>query len=290
MRILFESISVGVAVALIAMLVLVPPSWPVAVLAIWLAVSLFVGAGWSIIRARRKAQAVLDRAREEALAFHRTGRAAKTRPPVKLTGQALTRLNIQRRATGRPPLSPAGYHRAIEKAPAETLRSQNDWLLYFLLWSSTDETPGYPSGYAQSHVTIPHSLEIQPGGGQFGGGGASGMWTADPVIDDGMSKPIATGAAADMAQANYDAVRQTFEVPEGYQAVRDNKDRATGEVVPDPFPVNPTPSEDSAPASTHDDADAADTSSSSSDNSSSSSDSGGGGGGDGGGGGGGGGD
>jgi hypothetical protein len=140
--------------------------WQTKLFLIFAALVLIILAGRSILRGRKAKQ---ERG-AVAKTFHKAASRPRLRPPVKLTSHALTRLNVQRRASGRPPLSLAGYSRATETAPND-LRSQNDWLLYYLLWnSSLNSQPGYPSGYTQPHCEIPHSLEIVPGGGEFGGG------------------------------------------------------------------------------------------------------------------------
>jgi uncharacterized membrane protein YgcG len=180
MRILFETVCVAIAAGLLALLVISPPSWPVALVAAWAVLCLLFAAGWSLLRHRTntaRAKAEYDMASRELHRRASRDRMAKTRPPVKLTSHALTRLNVQRRATGRPPLSPAGYYRALQTAP-DTTRSQNDWLLWFLLWDANSHSNAHQ--YCQRNDNISNSLEIQPGGGQFGGAGASGMWTEEP--------------------------------------------------------------------------------------------------------------
>jgi hypothetical protein len=152
-----------------------------------LCVAFVAWAFWRKRKLRQQEQAFREAdAREEQEDAARTiGKSPHLAAPygkrqrVRLTPQALTAVNRQRRITGRPCLSPAGFYRATVTAPADRrLESQNDWLLYYLLWNVHGHSNPY--AYCQTNERIPNTLEIQPGGGEYGGGGASGMWTEDP--------------------------------------------------------------------------------------------------------------
>lgn len=133
-------------------------------------------------RGERSLQAALDAHIDER---SNAGRKLRDRPAraIRLSAHALTRVNVQRRITGRPALSPAGIHRAaVHHTDSTSLQSQNDWLLYFLMLDHTSgSTNGQP--WTQSHDKIGEALEVIPGGGAFGGAGASAAWFADPHAD-----------------------------------------------------------------------------------------------------------
>jgi hypothetical protein len=240
-RKIVETGLVAVGIALLAAVVMRQPPmdvpWAGAVAA-WFGLSFLAGAGWSMIRGR---QAELE---EEALRlYERTARATTGRPrdfakvlkppKVTLTAHQLTRLNTHRRLSGRPQLSPHGFSRAIEKAPKPTNDGNaNHWLFYLLMYDASN----HPL-QCQTRDDIEKGLTIYnaPSEGHFGGAGASGSWSHD---EGGATFAVATtlAVAANEVQraVDYpgDSHRQTFEVPQGYYAVRDAEGRATGAIAP----------------------------------------------------------
>jgi len=211
------------------------------------ALALFLAVAWTRLRKR-------PRPVSKSPAFAEPYVKPRT---VRLTPQALTALNRQRHITGRPALSPAGFYRAIQAAPADRrLESQNDWLLYFLLFDVHSQ-PGHPSQYCQTQRPIQNALEILPGGGEFGGAGASGAWSQERLTDilepHSRSGAVVTAgafvgaglAAAELAEAKAeerDVVRTDPVFRDSYSPV------PPAPFVPTSEPT-PTRSEDSPPAS-----------------------------------------
>jgi hypothetical protein len=68
-------------------------------------------------------------------------------------------------------------------------------------------------------------------------------WQIEALVDDApvaaeevdLSDPVGEALQGDLLD------RQTFDIPDGYEAVRDAKGRATGEVRPIPAPASPKP-------------------------------------------------
>lgn len=121
--------------------------------------------------------------------------------PVRLTRHQLMRLNIQRRNAGRLMLSARGIETAIRAAPDRVApsSSSNDWLLYLMLYEAMN------SDHTTRYDDIGTGVEITPGGGTFGGAGASGAWTdtSSPVHDDpGAGGPSWTDSHPDTLSAD----------------------------------------------------------------------------------------
>lgn len=95
--------------------------------------------------------------------------------PVHLTARELERANIRRRLAERKPLSRAGFQAAIASAPTQ-YRTSDQWLNWFLIYEIVLAEHGSHSTAVNTGITV---LPDEPGGGQYGGAGASGGWS-DP--------------------------------------------------------------------------------------------------------------
>lgn len=142
---------------------------------------------WSLFATRK---AAAGPAEEAFKAKYPRGPGGKRLYPISktvtLSREQLKRLNIQRRMSKRPALSPEGFRNAVVAAPAPSGNSQNDWLLYFLMYNATDTREHCHRDDIGTGIVIDNKV----GGGTFGGAGATSSWT---------DAPISLGAADDKA-------------------------------------------------------------------------------------------
>lgn len=135
--------------------------------------------------AERKRDDELNEAVRRRITAQAAARAIKKAQPagLVLTVDQLAKVNRERRLTGRHQLSREGFKAAVEarradsRAPAAGSPT-NDWLLWFLVFNTDDSRHHGQIDHARGDITI------QPGGGAYGGAGASGSWTAADVPTD----------------------------------------------------------------------------------------------------------
>lgn len=105
--------------------------------------------------------------------------------PVHLTARMLERVNTQRRIKGQPPMNRKGFQAAVASSPTQ-YRTSNDWLTYLIIYQIVTSDHESPRVYVDTGITVQPD---QPGGGQYGGAGASGGWEPSAAM-------LAAGAAA----------------------------------------------------------------------------------------------
>lgn len=105
---------------------------------------------------------------------------------ITLTPRNLEHVNIQRRRSGRPPLSATGFKAAIAKqasSPA-ALHTSNDWLTYLILYEVLF------ADHQQSRLAVDQPIAIVPDapfngqGGTYAGAGATSSFGAASIKDE----------------------------------------------------------------------------------------------------------
>lgn len=92
--------------------------------------------------------------------------------PVILTPRMLERANIRRQAAGAPPLTRDGFKQAVALSSVQH-RNSDDWIIYFIAYQCMIEDHEASSSHVDQGITVQPD---EPGGGQFGGAGASSSW------------------------------------------------------------------------------------------------------------------
>lgn len=143
---------------------------------------------WLGARAAKRKNVLRD-AEDAEVAAMLQRRKVVTKRGVRLSRTTLEEINLKRRLAGRSPLNAAGISQAIASAPAgQQSTSSSDWILYLMLYNALiDDHQGYRADIGQG-------VTIEPGGGSFGGAGATGVW-------DDPAGAAATAPSAGLAMA-----------------------------------------------------------------------------------------
>lgn len=175
----------------------------------------------------------------------------KSRPrfpadPVHLTARELERANIRRRLADRKPLSRAGFQAAVASAPQQ-YRTSDQWLNWFLIYEIVLSEHGSHSTTVSTGITVQPD---EPGGGQYGGAGASGGWEGEQRPAPSIADPSFSNAAAFAAGA---ALAGSDPGPAPSEPSRPDPSPAPSYSAPNPSPSYSSSSDSSSSSSSSSD-------------------------------------